>query len=79
MQSKPVPERRANPHLMNPIYENGASRLHSRRRPDWFEVLFGVVLGMALFASIGLCLALLAGSLWAAVWFWTDLVRRLTG
>jgi hypothetical protein len=58
---------------------NGRAVHSRRRRPDWFEVLFGVVLGMALFASIGLCVALLAGSLWAAVWFWTDLVRRLTG
>jgi len=57
---------------------NGAVK--SRRRPpDWFEILFGLVLGTALVASIALSLAVLAGSIWAAAWFWTDLVRRVGG
>jgi len=61
---------------MNPIYENGASHSRRRRR-DWYEVLLGLVLVTGLLASIALGLAVLAGSLWAAAWFLTDLARRL--
>lgn len=57
---------------------NGAVKTR-RRPPDWFEILFGLVLGTALVAAIALGLAVLAGSIWAAAWFWTDLVRRVGG
>jgi len=57
---------------------NGAVKTR-RRPPDWFEILLGLALGVGLLASIGIAVALLAGSVWAAAWFIGDLVRRLGG